>query len=304
MTERFVSQLDLRAKRLLTAFGLLAWTAPFLLSQQTPPAGARSADAQAAAIPSAVYDVASIHKFKPNGGPLMVYTRTNPDGLTASHVQVKSLICLAYGVSDYQVTGGPEWASSDYYDVTAKMDESTMESLSTLSPDQKTLVRQHMAQALLADRFKLVVHHETRQFPIYALVVAKGGLKLHESKADDDYKDGLKGFDGRPGGRGMMQMQSDSGGFVITAQGFSMDRLAVQLSGQLNSKVQNKTSVEGTYDFTLRYSPDDSVDATSSSSAAPSLFTALQDQLGLKLESQKGPLDLIVIDHIEQPSEN
>jgi uncharacterized protein (TIGR03435 family) len=284
----------------LIAFGCLALT-PYLLSQQPPPALATS-QAATAPLPTLVYDVASIHKFKPDGGPMMVYMRTNPDGLTASHTRIKSLVCLAYGVSEYQVTGGPEWVSSDFYDVTAKMDDSAMETLGKLSKEQKDLVRQQMAQTLLADRFKLAVHHETKQFPIYTLVVAKGGPKIHEAKPDDDYKNGLTGFDGKPGGKGMMRMQSDSGGFLISAQAFSMDRLAAQLSGQLDSHVENKTGMAGIYDFTIRFSMDDSVDASDSS--APSIFTAVQDQLGLKLESTKGPLDVIVIDHIELPSEN
>jgi uncharacterized protein (TIGR03435 family) len=304
MTERIVSRLDLRTMRSLIALGSIAFATTCLHSQQSPTPAAAPATAATTDLPTLVYDVASIHKFKPDDGPMIFYTKTNPDGLAISHIQIKSLVGLAYGVNDYQVTGSPEWASSDMYDVSAKMDEPAMEALGALSPEQKDLVRQRMAQTLLADRFKLAVHHETKQFPIYALVVAKGGPKLHESKPDDDYKNGLKGFDGQAGGKGMMQMRSDSGGFLITAQAFSMDRLAAQLSGQLNSHVQNHTGMAGTYDFTLRFSMNDSVDASASDPSVPSLFTALQDQLGLKLESTKGPLDVIVIDHIERPSEN
>jgi uncharacterized protein (TIGR03435 family) len=302
MTERIVSRFDVRPMRLLMALGAIALATSCTQSQQSP--ATAPATAATTALPTLVYDVASIHKFKPDGGPMIFYTKTNPGGLAISHIQIKSLVGLAYGVNDYQVTGSPEWVSSDMYDISAKMDESAMETLGALSPEQKDLVRQHMAQTLLADRFKLAVHHETKQFSIYALVVAKGGPKLHESKPDDDYKNGLKGFDGRAGGKGMMRMQSDSGGFLLTAQAFSMDRLAAQLSGQLNSHVQNNTGMAGTYDFTLRFSMNDSVDASASDPSVPSLFTALQDQLGLKLESTKGPLDVIVIDHIERPSEN
>jgi uncharacterized protein (TIGR03435 family) len=234
----------------------------------------------------------------------MVSMMTDPDGLTLMHVQVKSLICQAYGVSDYQVSGGPQWVTSDLFDVNAKMDEPTMNMLHTLSQDQVKQVRQNMAQALLADRFKLIVHHETKQLPIYALVVAKGGPKLSESKSNDDYKDGIQVPNGRLGGKGTMRMESDSAGYLITVQGYSMDKFATQLSGQLHSKVQNDTGLKADYDFTLRYSPDDAPEAPSSSSPPPSIFTALQEQLGLKLESTKGPVDVIVIDHIEPPSEN
>jgi uncharacterized protein (TIGR03435 family) len=313
MTEPCVSRLDLHAKRLLIVLGAIALATPCTQGQQSP--AIAPAPAATTALPTLVYDVASVRKFMPDGGPMMISTRTDPDGLTATHVQVKSLICLAYDVSDYQVIGGPEWASSDFYDVRAKMDDSTIDTLRNLSPEQKTLVREHMAQALLADRFKLVVHHETKQFPIYALVVAKGGPKLLESKPNDDYKDGIKGFDGQPGGKGMMRMQRDSGGFVFTAQGYSMDKFADQLSMQLRSNVQNDTGLKADYDFTLRYSPEDARvvvpnpsgaggSASLSDNSGISIFTAVQDQLGLRLESTKGPLDVIVIDHIERPSEN
>lgn len=235
---------------------------------------------------------------------MTVSSTPDPDGFTGTHVQVKSLIIEAYGVNWYQIFGGPDWASSDLYDLKAKMDEPTMEALHALPPDQQEKARQHMMQALLADRFKLVVHHETKQYPIYSLIVAKGGPKLHASDPKDDYKNGLKSADGEPGGKGMMWMSSDSNGFVIQAQALSMDRLAAQLSGDLQSKVQNNTGLKGDFDFTLRYSPNVVGVSSTSISASPTIFAALQDQLGLKLESQKGPLDVIVIDHIERPSEN
>jgi len=145
-------------------------------------------------------------------------------------------------------------------------------------------------------------------------VVGKGGPKLHEAKAGDDYANGLTGGDGKPGGKGMMRMDFDSGAMRITAQGLSIDGLVRQLSGQLNSHVENDTGLKGDYDFTLRFTPDNMrLESSTASGGATtnlsngggiSIFDALQEQLGLKLESQKGPLDVIVIDHIEQPSEN
>lgn len=217
---------------------------------------------------------------------------------------MKSLICQAYDVSDYQVTGGPAWVFSDYYDVNAKMDEAAIQTLKALAPDQAKLVREQMMQALLADRLKLAIHHETKQFSIYALVVAKGGSKLHESKPDDDNKNVPTGFDGKPLGKGNMRMQGESAGYTLTAQGYSMDNFAGQLSGQLRSRVDNQTGLKGEYDFTLRYSRDDAPEPSGSEPSVPSIFTAIQEQLGLKLESTKGPVDVIVIDHIELPSEN
>lgn len=272
--------------------------------QQAPPAAAESTPAV-----SFVYDVASFRKFKPDGGPMSVSMRTEQDGLNAMHVRIKSIICLAYDVYDYQVSGGPNWMDSDLYDLHAKMDEATMEMLGKLSADDAREARKHMAQALLADRLKLAIHHETRQFPVFVLEVAKGGPKVQEAKPGDEYSNGLAGMDGKPGGKGMMRMSSDPGGILITAQGLSMDRLAAQISGTVHSKVENETGLKGDYDFTLRYSPDDARvvvpnpsqgggSAGLADNSEISIFTALQDQLGLKLESKKAPLDVIVIDHI------
>jgi len=276
--------------------------APFSWCQPTMPAAA--SPPSSAPLPALVYDVASFHKFKPDGSSVMSSWRTDPDGLTLTHVQMKSLICTAYGIDFYQVTGGPAWVSEDMYTVIAKMDDAALEALKPLSSKQKELVRQNMAQALLADRLKLAVHHETKQLPIYALIVAKGGIKLHESKPDDDYKNGIIGLDGKPGGKGSMSMMWESGGFVLTAQGYSLDTFTAQISMQLHSKVENQTGLKGNYDFTLRYAPDWAPEPTDSSSAPTNIFTAVQEQLGLKLEATKGPVDVIVIDHIEQPSEN
>lgn len=173
-----------------------------------------------------------------------------------------------------------------------------------------------MIQSLLADRFKLKVSHSTRELPVYALVVAKTGPKLHDAKPGDTYPNGIKGPDGRPvGGAGMMRMRPGQ----LIGQGFSIASLAGLLSQQLGRTVMDQTGLKGNYDFTLQWTSDQRpvampagpVGVSSgadgvppSDSSGPSIFTALQEQLGLKLESTKGPVDIIVIDHIERPSEN
>jgi uncharacterized protein (TIGR03435 family) len=302
-------------KRALIAFGWLALAASVLSGQQQSPAAAAPVAVQSTPPAPPVYEVASVKKFKPDGGPMTVSMRFDPDGLTATHIEVKSLICMAYGVSDYQVSGGPAWVESDQYDVRAKMDESTSNMLRDLTTEQRKLAREQMAQALLADRFKLTVHHETKQLPVYALVVAKGGPKLHESKSGDDYPNGIQGPDAKAGGKGMMRMEFDSGGMLMTAQAMSMDSLVRQLEGQVHSKVENETGLKGDYDFTLRFSIDEarvevpnpsggSANVSLADNSGTTIFTALQEQLGLKLESKKAPVDVIVIDHIEAPSEN
>jgi uncharacterized protein (TIGR03435 family) len=299
--------------RLLYAIAFVCVIAPALQSQQATAPAQESGAQQPAFINQAVYEVVSIHRFKPDGGPMMMSWKTDPDGLTMTHSQITGLICQAYGVSNFQLSGVPDWVSSELFDLQAKMDEETMNAVHALSPEQAKLARQHMMLAMLTDRFKLAVHHETKQFPIYKLVVAKGGAKLHETKPDEESANGSKEADSKPG-KGMMRMSFDAGAMLLTAEELSIDSLVGQLSGSLSSEVQNDTGLKGNYDFTLRWAPESmrleagsssaSGNANVSDNAAPSIFDALQEQLGLKLEMQKAPLDVIVIDHIEQPSEN
>jgi uncharacterized protein (TIGR03435 family) len=170
-----------------------------------------------------------------------------------------------------------------------------------------------MLQALLADRFKLSIHRETKELPVYALVAAKNGPKLQEAKADATYPNGIKGPDGVARG-GMMRI----GGGEVTGQGLPIANLTRMLSQQLGRTVIDKTGLTGKYDFTLQWTPDESQgpmfkgadgappggNPAPPESSGPSLFTAIQEQLGLKLESQKGPVEIIVIDHVEKPSQN
>ena len=173
-----------------------------------------------------------------------------------------------------------------------------------------------MLQALLANRFKLAVHRETKDLPGYALVVAKNGPKLHDAKPGDTYPNGIKGPDGQPG-QGLMIMGGLGG--PLTGQGINIENLVRVLSQQLGRTILDETGLTGKYDFTLKWTPDDragpisaanqgggsrSDDAPSSDSSGPSIFTAIQEQLGLKLESRKVPVEMLVIDHVEAPSEN
>ena len=289
-------------------FELLVFIAPCLKCEQSTSPTTPHPTAHAAPVSNAAYDVASIRKSKPDRWGMMDYISTDPDGLTGTRIRIMSLVCLAYGVSDYQVIGGPGWTFSDEYDVHAKMDESTMDMLRTLSPEQLRQTRQHMVQALLADRFNLTVHWETKQFQIYSLVVAKGGPKFHESKPEDSY------MAGHAGGKDMMRIRGRPEGFMISAHGNSMDNFASMLSSQIHSKVQNDTGLWGSYDYTLRYLPEDSRLAIPSPYGAGdnrlpddsevSVSAALQEQLGLRLDPQKKSVDVVVIDHIEQPSAN
>jgi uncharacterized protein (TIGR03435 family) len=242
----------------------------------------------------------------------MVRISNTPEGFSANNVSVQMLIRVAYGVEENQIQGLNSLASENY-DVEAKIEKSVADDLQKLDQDQRLEVRRHMLQALLADRFKLTIHRETKELPIYALVVAKNGPKLQEAKPGDTYPNGFRGPGGR-GGRGMMMM----GQGELTGQALHVADLARQLSQQLGRTVVDKTGLTGVYDFTLKWTPDNQMampggagdggrgsdGGASADSSGPSIFTAVQEQLGLKLESQKGPVELLVIDHVEKPSEN
>jgi uncharacterized protein (TIGR03435 family) len=255
------------------------------------------------------FEVASI---KPNSGDdRRVGIQFMPGGgLRTTGTTLKFLITFAYDVRDFQVSGGPGWINSDRFDIMAKSERNGPESeapedLAKMSDAQmKTGVEQMRAklQALLADRFQLTIHHESKDQPVYALVIGKNGSKLKESEV-------------KQGGdrRRMMRM----GRSELNAEGVAMDMLTNTLSNVLGRPVIDRTGLKGNYDFKLAWTPDPGqaggfggppppgVEAPPPPDPnGPSIFTAVQEQLGLRLESQKGPVDLIVIDRVEKLSEN
>lgn len=161
------------------------------------------------------------------------------------------------------------------------MDEETLSVLQKLPSKEQTWQRQFMRQALLADRFKLQIRRETKEMPVYALVVAKGGLKLKESRV-------------------IVKMWSAGGG-RITIKAGRTDDLVIGLTSDVDRAVVNKTGLTGKYDIDLKWTTDD---RQGTPDAGPSIFTALEEQLGLKLMPTKGPVDVLVVDHVERPSEN
>ncbi len=312
MTQGGADKLSLGRKLLLAAVGLAAVAGPVVFGLvNAPQIRAQSSQTPSAPLPS--FEVASI---KPNRSEaLWISTRFLPGRFTETGMTAKQLIALAYDVRDFQVSGGPSWISSDKYDIEAKEPDSLADELPKLLPDQRREKLGLMIQSLLADRFELKVSHGTKDLSVYALVVAKNGPKLQEAKPGDTYPNGIKDADGRPVGQArIMQM----GRGQLTGQGLPIASLVRVLSQQLGRTVVDQTGLKGNYDFTLQWTPDQSQaipmgpeggkPATESApppdSSGPSIFTAIQEQLGLKLEPTKGPVDIIVIDHIERPSEN
>jgi len=255
---------------------------------QTPPA--------TGPLPS--YDVVSIKPNKSGSGRMGVMSV--PERYSATNISLRGLIQYAYNIRmQEQVSGLSGWADSTAYDVEAKVDEEQLAALKKLSKEESGEQGRLRMQTMLADRFKLKVHRETKEMPMFALVIAKNGFKLKDADPNDTYPNGMKGPDGIGHAGGMMINNGK-----LTAQGISIAQLAGNLTFQVHHIVVDKTGLTGKYDFTLLWSPDEMHTADATEPAGPSIFTALQEQLGLKLDSTKGPVDVVVVDHVEMPSEN
>jgi uncharacterized protein (TIGR03435 family) len=239
----------------------------------------------------AKFEVASIRPGNPEINRVGIQFMPG-GGLQASNVTLKALITLAYDVQPQQVSGGPGWMDSERFVIQAKgpggADRASREEERRLA-----LLR---LQALLAERFGLVIRRESKDISGYALVVAKGGPKLVESKATAN---------------GIRQM----GRGEVSGQGVTMDMVARTVGRAVGRTVVDKTGLKGQYDVSLKWSPQPGEGGgfgprgtapagDSADSSGPSLFTALQEQLGLRIESQKVAADLIVVERAEKPSEN
>jgi uncharacterized protein (TIGR03435 family) len=243
------------------------------------------------------------------------------DGLAMNNVTIHQMVVMAFGLREDQIIGEPSWLTSERYDLNAKMDTALADELQKLSVDDRNAAREKMLQALLADRLKLTFHRETKERPIYSLVVAKNGPKLQNPQNPDPkheiaLPDGSKRAIGPGAGGQLMIAQSSPGEFTMMGFAIPMTTFVSLLSRQSDRPVFDKTALTGKYDFTMKWAADDtasSVPGTSQPSAAPSrladffggsMNTAMQEQLGLKLEQGKGTVEIIVIDHIERPSGN
>ena len=260
--------------------------------------------AQPAAAPL-TFEVASIKPSAPGARGTMFQMQPG-GGLRVSGATLRMLITLAYDVRDFQVSGGPGWINSDRFDINARAERSSGAEETPADPRQmtdaqrKTSMQQarERLRALLAERFQLAVHRDSNEQSVYALVVAKNGPKLQEAK-------------GGPGPMVRMGMGQFNG------QGVEMQMLATVLSDQVGRTVIDRTGLKGKFDVKLQWTPDPGqgfgapgppppgVEAPPPPDPnGPSIFTALQEQLGLRLESQKGPVQALVIDRVEKPSEN
>jgi uncharacterized protein (TIGR03435 family) len=286
-------------KQLLLIIASIGTAMPVLYGQGTTTAVTKS-PAENTTVKLPVFDVVSVRQNK--SGTNAFRSRSTPDGISVENASLLMLIREAYAMMnslDDRFLRVPDWASKERYDIQAKVDPSDIAELPKLDAIQRGL----MLQALLADRFKLVTHREVKEQPVYALVIAKSGLKLTESKPDDTHPDGAEEGHGnkRPNTIHMSRGH-------LAAQTISMPDLEVILTQITGRTVLDKTGLKGNYDVTLNFAPIDGqptlLNGVPQEETRPSIFTALQEQTGLKLESQKASVEVLVIDHVERPSEN
>jgi uncharacterized protein (TIGR03435 family) len=249
-----------------------------------------------------MFDVVSVKLNKSGPGNINIYSPTGGDGMNLTNVALPDIVAYAYGIQSFDLLSGlPDWAESDRYDIQAKVADSDVAKFRSLNEAQRKL----MIQALMTDRFKLKTHREPKSVEVYALIVAKNGPKMTEVKPGDPHPNGLKEPDGTPI-RG--PSLNGTGPGEETAQEVSMEFFAGSLSGIAGRQVIDKTGLKGAYDFKLKFSRDQHSAQTDSDAEAttsgPSIFTALQEQLGLKLEPQKLSIPVLVIDHVERPLDN
>jgi uncharacterized protein (TIGR03435 family) len=251
------------------------------------------------------FEVASI---KPNKSTdLRIMVRAAPGGrFIATNIPLQFLIEDAYHIKDFQLSGAPPWLKSEHYDIDAKAEG---------NPAYDAMLP--MVRTLLEDRLQLKFHRDSKEMPIYALTIAKTG-KLHEAEGECGPRPATPPPPPEPG----KLPTAPCGGFFVfpgrlSGQKVAIGQLIDTLSRFTNRVVLDKTGLSGKYDINLEYTPDQGqfqappgppppgmpplppIDPN-----GPSLFTAIQEQLGLKLESQKGPVEIMVIDHVERPSEN
>jgi uncharacterized protein (TIGR03435 family) len=271
----------------LVLFAVVSVAVVVLLAGRHTAAAQSSATSPSANTPTTApaFDVAAIRQNRSDHTARSHIISSPFDGhFLAINVPLKMLIQFAFGIPESQIVDAPEWIGSTKFDIEAKADSALDEQMRGLNADQGKAQKRLMLQALLADRFRLKVRHETRQLPVYVLTIAKNGPRFLETKANGTTIDG---------GNGKIRVQGGDN---------TVELLAEQLATDLGRPVIDQTKILGRYDIDLHWSPDEL--SPTSDISGPSIFTAIQEQLGLKLESQKGPVQVLVIDHVEMPSDN
>ncbi|MDQ6664169.1 MAG: M56 and DUF3738 domain-containing protein [Acidobacteriota bacterium] len=295
MTQRLSNQLTASRKLLLAAAGFIAVAIPVTIGILHPSSGraqvTKPLEFEVASIKSAAADA--------QGSSILI----QPGGVfRATNAPLKLIIALAYDVRIFEINGGPSWMNSDRFDITAKppAGESPEDDPRKMADEQRTEFEKRFKErirSLLADRFHLVVRKDTKEVPGYALVVAKGGSKLKPSEGEGT------------GNRGIRMQRG-----VMNGMQAPVEFLTKSLADVVGKPVIDKTGLAGKYDWKLEWTPDqeqlkpgqthDNAETAPPDLSGPSIFTALQEQLGLKLEATKAPAPVVVIERVEKPSAN
>ena len=292
--------------RLVSAFtfilaGAVAATAS-LQGLPPPPSSESSSDKPgiAASGPSA-FDVASVHEH--GGADHMMRWMNKADGISTVNIPLQSLIASAYNIKMDLVSGGPSWVNTKGFDIDAKV----LPGEGTGHPELTEAQQRALLRALLIDRFHLKAHIESKILPIYDLTVAKGVPKMHVAPPQPRSEEDKPGYAklGDLKERGSMMF----GPGHIQAHAYKMSSLADNLGFIVERTVHDKTGLTGEYDIDLSWTPEDQLQEASDKAATgtdlkPSIYAAVQEQLGLKLVPSKGPVDTLVIDHLELPTPN
>jgi len=279
MSNRSAVRLNFAKRVALSVAGVSALAAPLVVGMMNAPL----IRAQSSPTPAPKFEVASVKSSNPSNRGISI--SGDPSRFTIRNVPIRFLISLAYNVKDFQIHGGPRALDSERYDIDATYGANPPErrgrlTFMTIQADPQVRL---MLQALLVDRFHLAIRRETKELPAYSLNLAKNGPKLRESTTPEDLQD----------------MRVDLG--QVESNRMSTEQLAGVLSRLLGLPIVDKTGLTGYYDLLLKWTPDE---ASADAVPGPSLFTAIQDTLGLKLVSGKQPVDVLVIDHVEKPTEN
>ncbi len=272
-------------------------------SQGLPPPP--SADASDKAEPSpggpSTFDVASVHEH--GGDDHMMRWMNKADGISMTNLPLQSLIASAYNIKMDLVSGGPAWVNTKGFDVDAKVLPGDASSPTKLTEAQQRV----LLRALLIDRFHLKAHLESKILPVYDLTVAKGGPKMRADPPQPPSADDKPG-DFEPGDLKERGTATFGPGY-IQAHAYKMPSLADNLGFIVQRTVHDKTGLTGEYDIDLTYAPEDQLGAASDKANTgtdpkPSVYAAIQEQLGLKLVPTKGPVNTLVIDHVDLPTVN
>lgn len=326
MSVQVARRMGIGGKALLGIIGGIVLALPLMLGMTHAPEILAETESLAASnLPK--FEVVSIRPYTAN--TMATGIRFTPDGVNITGMPLHMMVREAFGLPEDRVLNEPAWTKAERYEVSAKVDAADVSELEKLDPEQ----RWAMMLPVLEDRCGLKFHHEKRTLEVFALVPMKGGPRLKLSEpAIDGGPTKTKGQSGAPAppspppskslannkNWGMFRMTMSTQGMALNAQDVPMNGLARLLSLQLGSTVVDKTGLSERYDFTLNFAPDhapgprmegpgggpsqDNPDPAEP--AGPSLFTALQEQLGLKLVARKEPVDVVVIDYIDKPSSN